>query len=133
MATFPPTGHVWAWTCLFSLTDCFKVRKRPACCSLSHDGDATSAEVQPCTPPSGGCHGRHIFTRRPSGASPPICCNDYAAGSRLLDNGCQSSKERLKNTFQFSFLPFSSVHTFALFFRGDVCFRPRVFCWMDVF
>lgn len=91
------------------------------------------AKVQPYAPPNKGRHSCNIFMRRPSGASPPICWNDSAAGSGLLNNGCQSSKERFKITFQFPFLPSSSVLTSALFPRADVCFRPWVFRWVDVF
>lgn len=99
-------------------------------------GDAASAELS-CAPPlpspSGDRHSRHIYMRRPSGALPPIGCKDSPASSGLLNNGCQSSKERFKITFQFPFLPSSSVLTSALFFRADECFRPRVFHWIDVF
>lgn len=92
------------------------------------------AEETPRLPPRAEAVTSVIFSGgRPSGASPPICRNDSAAGSELLNDGCQSSEERFKMTFQFPFPPSSSVLTPALFIRADVCFGPRVFRWIDVF
>lgn len=40
----PSTDHVWAQTCLFSLTDCFEVSRRPVCCSLSRADAVRSSD-----------------------------------------------------------------------------------------